>query len=71
MENSQNPSLCENRQSVTQNRRPASDEFCQFAGQIVRRKIIIQKNAQTVFWVTWSSMDENCTYFLCILTIFH
>ena len=29
------------------------------------------ENALTVFRVTSSSMDENCTYFLCILTIFH
>ena len=66
-------SLRENLRSVGQNRQISemTGEFCQFAGQFVRRKIIIQKNTQTVFWVTGSSMDENCTYFLCILTIFH
>ena len=63
---------CENRRSVGQNRHfsEMSGEFCQFAGQCVRQKIITQKIAQTVFWVTWSSMDENCICFLCILTVF-
>ena len=66
-------SLREIRRSVGQNWQISelSGEFCQLVGQYVRQKIIIKKYAQTVFWVTWSSMDENCTYFLCILTVFH
>ena len=44
-------SLRKNRQSVGQNRQISgmSGEFCQFAGQCVRQKVI-KKNAQAVFW---------------------
>ena len=44
-------SLRENRRSVGQTRQISrmSHDFCQFAGQCVRRKIN-PKNAQTVFW---------------------
>ena len=65
--------FAKNRLSVGQNRQISkmSSKFCQFTGQYVQLKIMIQKNAKAVLWATWSSMDENCTYFQCILTIFH
>ena len=47
--------------SVGQNRQISemSGKFCQFAGQYVQRKIIIQKKPQTVFWVTLSTKDYD------------
>ena len=59
-------SLRKNRQSVIQNH-----QISEMSGKFVSlpdSMKLIQKNAQTVFWVVWSSMDEDCTHFL---RIFH
>ena len=60
-------SLRKNRRSVGQNRQISgmSGEFCQFGGQCVRRKVIKKMHRQ-YFGVTWSSIDEDSTYFLHI-----
>ena len=61
-------SLRKNRRSVGQNRQISgmSGKFCQFAGQCVRRKVIKKKMHRQYFGVTWSSIDEDSTYFLHI-----
>ena len=60
-------SLCKNRRSVGQNRQISgmSGEFCQFARQCADEKLLKKMHRQC-FGVTWSSIDEDSTYFLHI-----